>query len=177
MQGAETGGERGSGGRLLEVTEIATTDDKMPREEVLNNTGWTSADAERVCMLWSRPAVCRLAFTGAHQHHHLDHLIILVAPLELSGFGDAAGMEALPRGDWWIFSPFCHDTINCMKHPEVPIVVFVACVQAWRKTHACDHEGDAGAAAGFRRVSGAFAASSTGQLAAGLEKEVWKSYR
>ena len=38
-------------------------------------------------------------------------------------------------------------------------------------------EGDAGAAAGFRRVSGAFATSSTGQLAAGLEKEDWKSYR
>ena len=42
VQGAETGGERGSGGRLLQVTEIAMTDDKMPREEVLNNTAWCS---------------------------------------------------------------------------------------------------------------------------------------
>ena len=135
VQGAETGGERGSGGRLLEVTEIATTDEKMPREEVLNNTGWTSADAERVCMLRSRPAVCRLAFTGAHQHHHLDHLIILVAPLELSGFGDATSMEALPRGDWWIFSPFCHHTINCVAHPEVCIAWFLlrACRRGERR--------------------------------------------
>jgi len=50
-------------------------------------------------------------------------------------------------------------------------------VCATRKGRACVCEGDAGAAAGFRRVSGAFAASSTGQLAAGLEKEDWKSYR
>ena len=42
VQGAETGGERGSGGRLLQVTEIAMTDDKMPREEVLNSTAWCS---------------------------------------------------------------------------------------------------------------------------------------
>ena len=38
-------------------------------------------------------------------------------------------------------------------------------------------EGDAGAAAGFRRVSGAFAATYTGQLATGLEKEDWMSTR
>ena len=35
----------------------------------------------------------------------------------------------------------------------------------------CDHERDAGGAAGFRRVSGAFAGGSTGQLATGLGKE------
>ena len=35
-------GERGRGGRLFDVTEIATTDDKMPREEVLNNIAWCS---------------------------------------------------------------------------------------------------------------------------------------
>ena len=50
-------------------------------------------------------------------------------------------------------------------------MVFVACVQAWRKTHACDHEGDAGATAGFQRVLGAFVATSTGQLAIGLGKK------
>jgi hypothetical protein len=49
-------------------------------------------------------------------------------------------------------------------------VVFVACVQAWRKTRACDHEGDAGATAGFQRVLGAFVATSTAQLAAGLSE-------
>jgi hypothetical protein len=41
-RGGDRGGERGCGGRLFEVTEIATTDDKMPREEVLNNIAWCS---------------------------------------------------------------------------------------------------------------------------------------
>ena len=47
------------------------------------------------------------------------------------------------------------------------------CAQVWvmRKGGACVREGDAGATAGFRRVSGAFAASSTEQLAAGHGKE------
>ena len=86
-QGGDRGGERGRGGRLLEVTEIATTDDKMPREEVLNNTGWTSADVERVCALWTRPAICGSAFTGAHWHHHLDllvHLVVLLAQVDFA---------------------------------------------------------------------------------------------
>ena len=39
------------GGRLFEVTEIATTGDKMLMEEVLSNTGWTSADAEQILLL------------------------------------------------------------------------------------------------------------------------------
>ena len=38
---AETEGAR-SWWRLFEVTEIATTDDKMPREEVLNKIAWCS---------------------------------------------------------------------------------------------------------------------------------------
>ena len=32
---------------------------------------------------------------GAHQHHHLDHLIILVVPLEQVDFGAVTDMEAL----------------------------------------------------------------------------------
>ena len=57
----------------------------MLMEEVLSNTGWTSADVEWVCMLRSRPAICGSAFTGAHRHHHLDllvHLVVLVAQVE-----------------------------------------------------------------------------------------------
>ena len=45
MQGWGTDGasrERGRVGHLFEVTEIATTDDKMFMEEMLNNTGWCS---------------------------------------------------------------------------------------------------------------------------------------
>ena len=45
----------------------------------------------------------RLDLTGAHQHHLLVHLVHLVVHLDQVEFGDAAGMEALPRGDWWIF--------------------------------------------------------------------------
>ena len=36
-KGGDGGAERGRGGRLFEVTEISTTDDKMPMEEMLNN--------------------------------------------------------------------------------------------------------------------------------------------
>ena len=42
----------------------------MLMEEALNNTGWTSADAERIFLLQIRPAMCGSAFTGAYRHHH-----------------------------------------------------------------------------------------------------------
>ena len=57
----------------------------MLLKEVLNNTGWTSADAERIGLLQTRPAMCGSVFTGAHRHHHLDllvHLVVLVAQVE-----------------------------------------------------------------------------------------------
>ena len=38
------------GVRLFEVTEIATMEDTMLIEEVLSNTGWTSADAEQILL-------------------------------------------------------------------------------------------------------------------------------
>ena len=57
-KGGDGGGERGRCGRLFEVTEIATTGDKMLMEMALNNTGWTSADAERISLLLNRPAMC-----------------------------------------------------------------------------------------------------------------------
>ena len=41
-KGADGGGERGRGGRLFEVTEIATTGYKMLMEEMLNDTAWCS---------------------------------------------------------------------------------------------------------------------------------------
>ena len=47
-------------------------EDKMLMAEALNNTGWTSADAERIGLLRIRPAMCGSAFTGAHGHHHLE---------------------------------------------------------------------------------------------------------
>ena len=77
----------------------------------------------------------RLDVTGAHWHHHLAHLVHLVVHLEQVEFGDATGMKELPRGDWWIFSPFCHHTINCIAHPEVCIAWFLlrACRRGERR--------------------------------------------
>ena len=49
--------------------------------------------------------------------------------------------------------------------------MFRVCVRARTKAHGCDDERDAVLIAGFQRVSGAFAASSTEQLAAGLGNE------
>ena len=101
-QGADRGGERGRGGRLLEITEItAAMEDKMLMEEVLGKTCWTSADAERACMLRGRPAICGSAFTGAYQHHHVDHLAHLVVPLEQVDFGGfLAPLRPVLRGIW-----------------------------------------------------------------------------
>ena len=65
--------------------ETTTMEDKMLMEEALNNTGWTSADAERIFLLQIRPAMCGSGFTGAHRHHHLEHLVhlvVLVAQVE-----------------------------------------------------------------------------------------------
>ena len=39
-KGGDGRGERGRARHLFEVTEIATTDDKMLMEEMLNNTTW-----------------------------------------------------------------------------------------------------------------------------------------
>ena len=41
-KGGDGGAERVRGGRLFELTEIATTDDKMLMEEMLNDTSWCS---------------------------------------------------------------------------------------------------------------------------------------
>ena len=56
--GGDGRGERGRGGRLFEVTEIATTDDKMPIEEVLSNTAWTSTGAMQTYLLLNCLVVC-----------------------------------------------------------------------------------------------------------------------
>ena len=86
----------------------------MLTKEMLINTSWTSAEAKRVEILRSLPAMCGSAFTGAHRHHHLDRLDHLVVHLDQADFGDATGMVELPRGDWWICPPtYCH-TINHM---------------------------------------------------------------
>lgn len=79
--GGDRGGARGCGGRAVEATEIASRNDKILMEKVLNNTGWTSAGAELIGMLLNRPPMSGLAFTGAHRHHHLHHLDNLVVPL------------------------------------------------------------------------------------------------
>ena len=65
---------------------------QMLIEEVLsNNSGWTSADAERIFLLQIRPAMCGSGFTGAHRHHHLEHLVhlvVLVAQVENDTFNN-----------------------------------------------------------------------------------------
>ena len=77
----------------------------------------------------------RLDVTGAHWHHQLDHLIHLVVHLEQVEFGDATGIEELPRGDWWIFSPSYYHRIHRMMHPEVAIAWFLlrACRRGERR--------------------------------------------
>ena len=37
---------------------FATTEDKNLMKKALNNTSWTSADAERIGLLLNRPAMC-----------------------------------------------------------------------------------------------------------------------
>ena len=71
-----------------------------------------------------RSGSVRLDVTGAHWHHHLAHLVHLVVHLEQVEFGDAAGVEELPRGDWWIFSPSYYDTTHRPMHLEVGITWF-----------------------------------------------------
>ena len=69
----------------------------MLMEEMLSNTGWTSADAERIGLLRIRPAMCGSAFTGAHGHHHLEHLVhlvVLVAQVENDTLNNAAMLRA-----------------------------------------------------------------------------------
>ena len=89
-----------------------TMEDKILMAEALNNTGWTSADAEQIGLLRIRPVMCGSAFTGAHRHHHLDHLVHLVVPLEQVDFGDATGMEELTAEDRWLLLPLCFSQLH-----------------------------------------------------------------
>jgi hypothetical protein len=61
------GGGRGINGscdgRLFEVTEISTTDDKMLMEEMLNNITWTSTGARQTDLLLNFLAVCDSAWS------------------------------------------------------------------------------------------------------------------
>jgi hypothetical protein len=50
--------EQGRGGRLFEVTDIATTDDKMLMEEMLNSITWTSTGAGQTDIFLNFLAVC-----------------------------------------------------------------------------------------------------------------------
>ena len=56
-KGGDGRGERGRH-RLFEVTEIATTDDTMPMEEVLSNTAWTYTGAMQTKLLLNCLVVC-----------------------------------------------------------------------------------------------------------------------
>ena len=78
-------------------------EDKILMEEMLSNTGWTSADAERIFPLRIRPTMCGSAFTGAHRHHHLDHLVHLVVLLEqaISATDDKMLMEEMLNDTSW----------------------------------------------------------------------------
>ena len=57
-KGEERVGERGYRGRPFEVIEIATTENKMLKEKVPNNIGWTSTWATQTLLLLNRPAMC-----------------------------------------------------------------------------------------------------------------------
>ena len=50
--------EQGRGGRLFEATDIATTDDKLLMEEVLNNITWKSTGAGQADTFPNFLAVC-----------------------------------------------------------------------------------------------------------------------
>ena len=64
-----------------------------------------SADLERINLLWIRPAMCGSAFTGAHQHHHLEHLVHLVVSLEAGGFRRRHGHGGAHGEDRWLVPP------------------------------------------------------------------------
>ena len=57
-KGGERGCERGRGGRHFEVIEITTIKEKMLKEKVPNNIGWTSAADHQTNMLASHRAAC-----------------------------------------------------------------------------------------------------------------------
>ena len=120
----------------------------------------------------------RLDVTGAHQHHQLVHLDHLVVHLEQVEFGDATSVEELPRGDWWIFSPSYYDTTH---HDTAPLMRFSVCVLRVCGGVRRKRVGVTRARRWpDRRISvcfGAFVATATGQLAAGLEKEDCMSTR
>ena len=81
-------------------------EDKILMEEMLSNTGWTSADAERIFPLRIHPTMCGSAFTGAHRHHHLDHLVHLVVLLEqaISATDDKMLMEEMLNNIIWTYT-------------------------------------------------------------------------
>ena len=57
-KGGDGRGEQGRGGRLFEVTGIATTDDKMLMQGMLNNITCTSTGARQTDLILNFLAVC-----------------------------------------------------------------------------------------------------------------------
>ena len=57
-RGGDRRGARGRGGRLFELIEIATSEDKMLKEKELNNIGCTYRGDFQTDLLASYPAVC-----------------------------------------------------------------------------------------------------------------------
>lgn len=57
-KGEERKGERGRGGRLLELIEIKKIEDKMPKENARSNIGWISTGNFQTFMVANYPSVC-----------------------------------------------------------------------------------------------------------------------
>jgi hypothetical protein len=73
-------------------------------------------------------------------------------------------MEELPHGNWWIFPPPYRHTINYRLHLDMPIALFFLPACRAGDRYVCVATTATLATTGFRRVSGVFGASSTGQL-------------
>ena len=86
-------------------------------------------------------------------------------------------MEELPRGDWWIFSPSYYDTIHHILLPDVALTRFFLRVRRRGERRVEVQRARRWPDSWISVCFGAFVATATGQLAAGLEKEDCMSTR
>ena len=105
-------GEKGERERNLPARDLCLRA-RQRREEGQHEDGDGACQHHLNCNLAQKEedvqdaATDEVDMAGAHQHHQLDLLVVVVAPLEQADFGDATDIEALTEVDRWFLPPSC----------------------------------------------------------------------
>ena len=162
--------ERGCGGRLLEAVGMIdskmTKDARGGRQVVLATSCCVQPHQIDTADLWFECLLLRARRTRGRRAR-----VLSASPCGAAGVRrrrQHGGASAWRLVDFFTTLLLPTSLPACARLVFQPACCAQVCVM--KEVRACECEGGVGATGGFRRVSGAFAASSTAQLAAGLSE-------